>query len=72
MKSFKVNMSIQNDIPTIVDVESIGKIAHEHEVIFHAHSDHVDYATFLHKDIPLYVGKTTKGILQALFEIQGR
>ena len=41
-------------------------------LISHAHSDHVDYATFLHKDIPLYVGKTTKGILQALFEIQGR
>ena len=41
-------------------------------LISHAYSDHVDYATFLHKDIPLYVGKTTKGILQALFEIQGR
>jgi len=41
-------------------------------LISHAHSDHVDYATFLHKDIPIYMGKTTKGILQALFEIQGR
>ena len=41
-------------------------------LISHAHSDHVDYATFLHKDIPLYMGSTTKGILQALFEIQGR
>jgi len=41
-------------------------------LISHAHSDHVDYATFLHKDIPLYMGATTKGILQALFEIQGR
>jgi ribonuclease J len=41
-------------------------------LISHAHSDHVDYATFLHKDIPLYMGKTTKGILQALYEIQGR
>ena len=41
-------------------------------LISHAHADHVDYATFLHKDIPLYMGKTTKGILQALFEMQGR
>jgi len=41
-------------------------------LISHAHSDHVDYATFLHKDIPIYMGKTTKGILNALFEIQGR
>ena len=41
-------------------------------LISHAHADHVDYVTFLHKDIPLYMGKTTKGILQALFEMQGR
>ncbi len=41
-------------------------------LISHAHADHVDYATFLHKDIPLYMGTTTKRILQALFEMQGR
>ena len=41
-------------------------------LISHAHADHVDYVTFLHKDIPIYMGKTTKGILQALFEMQGR
>ena len=41
-------------------------------LISHGHGDHVDHATFLHEDIPIYMGKTTKGILQALFEMQGR
>ena len=41
-------------------------------LISHAHGDHVDYVTYLNKEIPVYMGKTTKGILQALHEIQGR
>ena len=41
-------------------------------LISHAHGDHVDYVTYLNKEIPVYMGKTTKWILQALHEIQGR
>jgi len=66
-----INGLYRNDL-----VKHYGSTAKEADfqgvLISHAHADHVDYATFLHKDIPIYMGKTTKGILQALFEIQGR
>ncbi len=29
-------------------------------LISYVHSDHVDYATFLHKDIPIYMGNMTE------------
>ena len=35
-------------------------------LLSHAHSDHADYISFLHKDIPLYMGATCQTILQAL------
>ena len=66
-----INGLYRNDL-----VEHYGSTAKEADfqgvLISHAHADHVDYVTFLHKDIPIYMGKTTKGILQALFEMQGR
>jgi ribonuclease J len=37
-------------------------------LISHAHSDHVDYASFLHEKIPLYMGETCKNVLKALDE----
>jgi ribonuclease J len=37
-------------------------------LVSHAHADHVDYISFLHKDIPLYMGATCHTILQAIQE----
>jgi ribonuclease J len=37
-------------------------------LISHAHADHVDYISFLHKDIPLYMGATSLTLLQAIQE----
>lgn len=35
-------------------------------LVSHAHADHVDYISFLHKDIPIYMGSTAQTLLQAI------
>lgn len=35
-------------------------------VLSHAHSDHADYISFLREDIPVYMGETSKDIIEAL------
>jgi len=37
-------------------------------LLSHAHADHADYISFLHKDIPIYMGETCHFILKALEE----
>jgi ribonuclease J len=37
-------------------------------IISHAHADHVNYVSFLHKDIPVFCGETCKYILEAVEE----
>lgn len=37
-------------------------------LLSHAHADHANYVSFLHKDIPVYCGKVTKRILDAVDE----
>lgn len=37
-------------------------------VVSHAHADHANYISFLHKDIPVYCGETCKHILDAVEE----
>ena len=37
-------------------------------VLSHAHADHANYVSFLHKDIPIYCGETCKCILEAVEE----
>lgn len=34
-------------------------------LVSHAHADHVDYISFLHRDIPLYMGSTCRTMLRA-------
>lgn len=41
-------------------------------LLTHAHSDHADYISFLHEDIPIYMGQTCHLILQALEERSNR
>jgi len=36
--------------------------------VSHAHADHVDYISFLHRDIPLYMGSTCRAILKSIQE----
>ena len=37
-------------------------------VLSHAHADHANYVSFLHKDIPIYCGETCKHLLEAIEE----
>jgi ribonuclease J len=41
-------------------------------LLTHAHSDHADYISFLHEEIPVYMGETCHLILQALEERSDR
>lgn len=49
-----------------------GRKAEEPEIdgvfLSHAHADHANYVSFLHKDIPIYCGETCKHILDAVDE----
>ncbi|MBN2066126.1 MAG: MBL fold metallo-hydrolase [Candidatus Thermoplasmatota archaeon] len=53
-------------------LEHAGKKAQEPDiagvVLSHAHADHANYISFLHKDIPIYCGETCKYILEAVDE----
>ena len=46
--------------PVELDVQGV--------VLSHAHADHANYVSFLHKDIPIYCGETCKCILDAVDE----
>jgi ribonuclease J len=37
-------------------------------ILSHAHADHANYISFLHKNIPIYCSETSKSILDAVFE----
>jgi ribonuclease J len=41
-------------------------------VLSHAHADHANYISFLHKDIPIFCGATAKRILDAVAEQSAR
>ena len=53
-------------------LEHLGRKAQEPEiagvVLSHAHADHANYISFLHKDISIYCGETCKYILDAVEE----
>ena len=53
-------------------IEHIGRKPKEPDisgvVLSHAHADHANYISFLHKDIPIYCGETCKYILEAVAE----
>ena len=41
-------------------------------ILSHAHADHANYISFLHKDIPVYCGETSKAIIDAIEEQSAR
>lgn len=57
-------------------LEHIGRKAEEPEILgvilSHAHADHSNYVSFLHKDIPIYCGETCKYVLDAVNEQRKR
>ncbi len=70
-----LSMNLIPDIPGIYRedlVEHLGRKAKKPEVqgvfLSHAHADHANYVSFLHKDIPIYCSKTCKSVLDAVDE----
>jgi ribonuclease J len=53
-------------------IEHLGRKTKEVEIqgvfLSHAHADHANYVSFLHKDIPIYCSKTSRSILDAVDE----
>jgi len=48
--------------PTAPEIDAV--------LLSHAHADHTDYISFLHEDIPIYMGHTTENLLKAIRERQ--
>jgi len=70
-----LEMGLIPDIPGIYRtdlLEHLGKKSEEPVVsgvvLSHAHADHANYISFLHKDIPIFCGETCKRILDAVAE----
>lgn len=70
-----LEMGLLPDIPGIYRtdlLEHYGKKSEEPVVsgvvLSHAHADHANYISFLHKDIPIYCGETCKRIINAVAE----
>ena len=41
-------------------------------LLTHAHADHADYISFLHEDIPIYMGDTCKLILRSNYKSEAK
>jgi ribonuclease J len=70
-----LTMGLIPDIPGVYRddlLEHFGRKPQNPEVqaviLSHAHADHANYISFLHKDIPIYCGQTCKYILDAVDE----
>ncbi len=70
-----ITMGLVPDIPGIYRDDLMFRAGREIKspevdaVLFsHAHADHINYASFLHRDIPLYMGEVTKNMIQAIQE----
>lgn len=70
-----ITMGLIPDIPGIYRddlLEHYGRKPEEPEIqgviLSHAHADHANYISFLHKDIPIYCGETCKHLLEAIDE----
>ncbi|RLF36200.1 MAG: MBL fold metallo-hydrolase [Thermoplasmata archaeon] len=70
-----LTMGLIPDIPGVYRedlLKHMGRKPEEPEIsgvfLSHAHADHANYVSFLHKDIPIYCGETCKLILEAVEE----
>jgi len=70
-----LEMGLLPDIPGIYRTDLLEHYGKKQEepvvsgvVLSHAHADHANYISFLHKDIPIYCGETCKRIIDAVAE----
>ncbi|MEM0492522.1 MAG: MBL fold metallo-hydrolase [Candidatus Thermoplasmatota archaeon] len=70
-----LEMGLLPDIPGVYRDDLIRHLGRKEEevsidavVLSHAHADHANYISFLHKDIPVYCSSTCKAILEAVEE----
>jgi ribonuclease J len=70
-----LEMGLLPDIPGIYRTDLLQHLGRKTEectvsgvVLSHAHADHANYISFLHKDIPIYCGETCKRIIDAVAE----
>jgi len=70
-----LSMNLIPDVPGIYREDLLKHLGRKPEkptvqgvVLSHAHADHANYISFLHKDIPIYCGETCKSILDAVAE----
>jgi ribonuclease J len=68
-------MNLIPDLPGIYRADLLKHLGRKPEeptvqgvILSHAHADHANYISFLHKDIPIYCGETCKYILEAVEE----
>jgi ribonuclease J len=74
-----LEMGLLPDIPGVYRTDLLEHIGKKTEgpaisgvLLSHAHADHANYISFLHKDIPIYCGETCKRILNAVAEQTAR
>lgn len=70
-----ITMGLVPDIPGIYRDDLMFKAGREIKepevdavIVSHAHADHADYVSFLHRDIPIYMGQTTQNMIKAIQE----
>jgi ribonuclease J len=70
-----ITMGLLPDLEGIYRTDLLEKAGKKEEsvqidavLLSHAHADHANYISFLHKDIPIYMGHTTHNLLKAIQE----
>ncbi len=70
-----LEMELIPDVPGIYRTDLLEHFGRKEEeptiagvLLSHAHADHANYISFLHKDIPIYCGETCKRIINAVTE----
>ncbi len=70
-----LELNLLPDIPGIYRTDLLSHLGRTPEdvtvqavLLSHAHADHANYISFLHQDIPVYCGETSKYLLQAIEE----
>lgn len=70
-----ISMGLLPDLEGVYRTDLLEKAGKKEEptqidavLLSHAHADHANYISFLHKDIPIYMGHTTYNLLKAIQE----
>jgi len=73
-----ITMDLVPDLPGIYREDLMIKAGKEVKepvvdavLLTHAHADHCDYISFLHEDIPIWMGQTTQNLIRAIQDRSG-